>query len=151
MGEFADDAADRLREALAERLPTHEWTTERYLGRTPVDVAGAGTPELFVELEWRRADPANNTVALFRHLADGDRGRVHVVQLFTGYYDLQSGGVSSKRANAEFVGERVATTLDRVEYTPLTLDVDPPKRGGERPDGWGTATERAADRIETHI
>ena len=51
MGEFADDVADRLRDALAERLPTHEWVTERYLGRTPVDVAGAGAPELFVELE----------------------------------------------------------------------------------------------------
>ena len=51
VGEFADDIADRLRDALAERLPGHEWTTERYLGRTPVDVAGTGTPELFVELE----------------------------------------------------------------------------------------------------
>ena len=80
MGEFADNVADRLRDALAERLPTHEWVTERYLGRTPVDVAGAGAPELFVELEWRRADPANNTVKLFRHLAEGDiEGRVRVV------------------------------------------------------------------------
>jgi hypothetical protein len=148
VGEFADDAADRLRDALAERLPDHEWTTERYLGRTPVDVAGAGTPELFVELEWRRADPANNTVKLFRHLADDAEGPVHVVQLFSGYYELRSGGVSSKRANAEFVGDRVATTLEAVDYTPLTLDIDPPKRGGERPDGWTAAVTAAADRIE---
>ena len=147
VGEFADDVAGRLRDALAERLPGHEWTTERYLGRTPVDVAGAGTPELFVELEWRRADPANNTVKLFRHLADAD-GPVRVVQLFSGYYELESGGVSSKRVNAEFVGDRVTTTLEAVEYTPLTLDVDPPKRGGERPDGWTVAVADAAARIE---
>jgi hypothetical protein len=152
VGEFADDIADRLRDALAERLPTHEWVTERYLGRTPVDVAGAGAPELFVELEWRRADPADNTVKLFRHLAEGNtEGRVRVVQLFTGYYDLRSGGVSSKRENAEFVGRRIATTFESVEYTPLTLGIDPPKRGGDRPDEWRAEIENAADRIADRV
>jgi hypothetical protein len=150
VGAFADAAAERLRDDLAARLVSHAWTTEFYVGRTPVDVAGEGDPLLLVELEWRRADPANNTVKLFRHLADGefDDRTIRLVQVFTRYYDLQSGGVSSKRENAEFVGERVATTVDGVSYAPVTLDVDPPKRGGDRPDGWKAAVERAADRIE---
>jgi len=153
VGAFADAAADRLRDALAARLQSHAWTTERYVGRTPVDVAGEGDPVLLVELEWRRADPANNTVKLFRHLADGefDGRAVRLVQLFTRYYGLQSGGVSSKRENAEFVGERVATTVEGVSYVPLTLDLDPPTRGGERPADWETAIAQVADRIETSL
>jgi hypothetical protein len=34
-----------------------------------------------------------------------------------------------------------------VTYDSLTLDVDPPKRGGELPDGWRGAVEAAAGRI----
>jgi hypothetical protein len=152
VGAFADDAAGRLRNALADRLESHAWTTEFYVGRTPVDVAGEGRPLLLVELEWRRADPANNTVKLFRHLPEGGLdGQVRLVQLFTRYYDLQSDGVSSKRENAAFVGERVAATVDGVAYVPLTLDIDPPKRGGERPDDWAAAMDRAADRIEARL
>ena len=89
MGAFADDAAERLRDALAGRLESHGWTTERYVSRTPVDVAGDGQPLLLVELEWRRADPANNTVKLFRHLAEGGLdGEIRLFQAFTRYYDL---------------------------------------------------------------
>ena len=65
-----------------------------------------------------------------------------------GCQDLQSDGVSSKRENAEFVGERIAATVDGVAYVPLTLDIDPPKRGGQRPNDWEAAIERTADRIE---
>ena len=149
MGAFADDAAERLRDALAGRLESHAWTTERYVGRTPVDVAGDGQPLLLVELEWRRADPANNTVKLFRHLTEGGLdGEIRLFQAFTRYYDRQSDDVSSKRENAEFVGERIAATVDGVAYVPLTLDIDPPKRGGQRPNDWEAAIERTADRIE---
>jgi hypothetical protein len=148
VGEFADDVADHLRDSLADRLDSHAWATEHYIGRTPVDVVGEGDPLLLVELEWRRADPSNNTVKLFRHLVEGDfGGEVHLVQLFTRYYDLQSGGVSSKRENAEFVGEHIPMTVDDVVYTPLTLAIDPPKRGGERPEGWREAVDSAAERI----
>lgn len=115
-------------------------------------MAGEDDPLVLVELEWRRADPSNNTVKLFRHLVEDDLAEeVRLVQLFTRYYELQSGGVSSKRANAEFVGERIAATVDGVAYAPLTLEVDPPKRGGERRDGWRAAIERAADRIEARV
>jgi hypothetical protein len=152
VGEFADDVAGCLRDALADRLDSHAWATEGYIGRTPVDVVGEGDPLLLVELEWRRADPSNNTVKLFRHLVEGDFDEeVHLVQLFSRYYDLQSGGVSSKRENAEFVGDRIPMTVDGVAYTPLTLDIDPPKRGGERPDGWRGAVEAAAERIEKAV
>ena len=65
-----------------------------------------------------------------------------------GCHDLQSDDVSSKRENAEFVGERIAATVDGVAYVPLTLGIDPPKRGGQRPNDWEAAIERTADRIE---
>ena len=121
------------------------------MGRTPVDVAGECDPDdptVFIELEWRRADPADNAVKLFRHLDGTEAGsEVRVFQLFTRYYDLSSGGVSSKRENAEFVGDLAADTLERVTYHPLTLDVEPPKRGGELPDDWETAVESAADAV----
>lgn len=116
---------------------------------TPVDVAGRG-PEtlLIVELEWRRADPADNTAKLFRHLDAGhiDRDRIVVCQLFTGYYDLARGGVSSKRANAEFVGRAAARTDERVSYHPITLAIDPPKRG-ESLDDWESPVDDAAEEI----
>ena len=48
----------------------------------------------------------------------------------------------------EFVGERIAATVDGVAYVPLTLDIDPPKRGGQWPNDWEAAIERTADRIE---
>ena len=149
MGAFADDAAERLRDAPAGRVESHTWTTGRYVGRTPVDVAGDRQPLLLVELEWLRADSANNAVKLFCHLAEGGLdGDIRLFQAFTRYYDLQSGGVSSKRKNAEFVGERIAVTADGVACVPLTPNIDPPKLGGQRPNDWKAATERTADRIE---
>lgn len=158
MGSDAARVAGELEAALAEREPSLTWTTERYVGRTPVDVAGeasGGDPDgriVLVELEWRRADPADNTVTMFRHLDEGAlAGDVHVFQLFTRYYDLQSGGVSSKRENAAFVGDRVAETFDGVTYEAATLDVDPPKRGGGLPDGWRNAVAAAADRIADRL
>jgi hypothetical protein len=94
VGEFADAVRDRLRDALAERRPTLDWQTEYRVRRTPVDVAGA-TDDRFVaiELEWRRADPANNTAKLFYYADEGDfeeYDEVVVCQLFSGYYDLAS-------------------------------------------------------------
>jgi hypothetical protein len=132
--------------------------------------AAVGGPDReirLVELEWRRADPSNNAAKLFRALVEGtcgidrerepadessgsgtdlalDADRVVVVQLFTGYYNLSSGGYSTKRLTAEFVGERVARTVDRADYRAVTLPVDPPKRGGELPDGWREAVDGAA-------
>lgn len=146
MGSHADRVSAELAAALAERCPDFAWTTEHYVGQTPVDVAGEGGQRVFIEIEWRRADPANNTVKLFRHLsAKAIDGPVSVVQLFTRYYDLQSGGVSSKRKNAEFVGERIASTFERVSYETVTLDIDPPKRGGDLPEGWQAVVADAAD------
>ncbi|PSQ47018.1 hypothetical protein BRD15_07865 [Halobacteriales archaeon SW_6_65_15] len=151
MGEFADAVAVRLRDALAERQPNLDWETEYRIGRTPVDVVGA-SDDLFVavELEWRRADPADNTAKLFRHLAEGGfaaSDEICVCQVFTGYYDLQSGGVSSKRENAEFVGSVAEDAFDRFRYRPVRFDLTPPKRGGERPEGWRTRADETADEI----
>lgn len=152
MGSHADRVADALREALRERRPDREWTTERYVGRTPVDVAGEGEPLALVELEWRRADPVNNTVKLFRRLAaDATERPAVVVQLFTGYYALADGGVSSKQRNAVFAGERLAQTVDAVDYEPLRLGIDPPKRGGSLPDGWRDAVEEAAAEVDGRL
>ena len=155
MGAFAEAVQARLAETLAERLPGYEWATEHYVEGTPIDVAGIDDRRLVVvELEWRRADPADNTAKLFRHLTDGaldDYDAVSVFQVFTGYYDLTSGGVSSKRENAEFVGRTAADRFDRVTYQPVDFDLDPPKRGTDWPDGWETIADAAASAIVSRV
>jgi hypothetical protein len=141
----------RLRASLADRNPQFQWSTEYRIGRRPVDVAGERERELvLVELEWRRADPADNTATLFRHLASETLGAevIHVRQLFTTYYDLASGDVSSKRKNAEFVGDRVAAVFDHVDYEAVTLSLDPPKRGGDLPVDWTETVEATAASLE---
>lgn len=150
MGEDADRVAAALCDRLAKTRPRLDWDTEVRVGGTPVDVVGRGDgTAVLVELEWRRADPSDNAAKLFRHLDAGelDADRVVVVQLFTRYYDLTSGGVSAKRRNAAFVGERAAATHDRLAYHPLTLDLDPPKRGDDPPHGWRGAVDEAAEAI----
>ena len=173
VGELAREVQERLRDGLAVVRPDHDWEVEYRVAGTPVDIAGtpsavAGTssgdgaiavpgtdgedggPVVLVELEWRRADPADNAAKLFRHLADGqfDADRVVVAQVFTGYYDLASGGVSSKRQNAEFVGRVAADTFDRLSYAPVDLAFDPPKRGGDLPEDWRVAVDDAVERID---
>jgi hypothetical protein len=167
VGEFADDLHAALRDALAARDDTRDWQTEWYAGRTPVDVAGvpdaappadggggplstAGTdaPLLLVEVEVRRADPANNAVKLARHASEGAFDRpVRLAHVFTDYYALDSGGVSSKRANAAFVGDLAADALDAFAYEALSLPVTPPKRGSDPPAGWRDAVETLAEKI----
>ena len=151
MGEFADAVGDHLRDCLRERRPGLDWETEYRIGRTPVDVVGEdGDRFVAVELEWRRADPADNTAKLFRHLAEGgfeDYDEILVCQVFTGYYDLRSGGVSSKRENAEFVGSVAEDAFDRFRYRAVRFDLDPPKRGGDRPDDWRARTDETSERI----
>jgi hypothetical protein len=135
VGKFASDVGDRLRDSLAAAFPGREWRTEHYVGGTPVDVASPGNPVVFVEVECRRADPANNPVKLARHVDEGVfDAPVVLVQVFSEHYVLDSGGPNSKRENAEFVGEVAAETLDSFSYHALDLAVDPPKRGGERPE-----------------
>jgi hypothetical protein len=154
MGEFATTVQTHLREELSRECPALDWETEYRIEGTPVDVAGASEGVLFlVELEWRRADPADNTAKLFRHLEDGsiDHDQVHVFQVFTRYYDLASGGHSSKRKNAEFVGYTAANVSERLSYDPLDLDIDPPKRGGDWPDDWEDAAGQIVDRIVSDV
>ncbi|MEZ3145426.1 hypothetical protein [Halobaculum sp. MBLA0143] len=150
MGETANRVQVRLCEELRSRAAAYDWATEVTAASTPVDVAGShDDTRVLVELEWRRADPADNTAKLFRHLHEGtvDAATVIVVQLFTGYYDLARGGVSSKRLNAEFVGGRAADSDSRVRYEPVDLAIDPPKRGGDLPDDWESAVAGVADAV----
>jgi hypothetical protein len=151
VGEFADAVGDRLRDALAERRPRFDWETEYYVRRTPVDVVGTDEDRFVaVEVEWRRADPANNTAKLFYYADEGGiegYDDVVICQLFSGYYDLASGGVSSKREVAEFVGETAAESVEQVAFHPLGLPIDPPKRGGERPEEWRRRADETADEI----
>lgn len=155
MGEFADGVRDRLRDALAERRPSLDWETEYRLRRTPVDVVGRDSDRFVaLELEWRRADPANNTAKLFYHLSEGDLddfSEVVVCQVFTGYYDLESGGYSSKREVAAFVGETAADAFERVSFYPVTLPLDPPKHGGARPEKWRRVTDETAADIDSFL
>lgn len=147
MGRFAADVNAYLRETLASDVPALDWTTEHYVAGTPVDVAGTDGERLVaVELEWRRADPANNVVKLFRKASEDciEAESIVLCQLFTRYYELQSGGHDSKRTNAEFIRDVAADRLDALAYQPVTFDLDPPKRGGERPDEWRAAADGAA-------
>lgn len=152
VGEHATRVQRTLRDRLAADAPEFEWSTEYRVGSTPVDVAGTATDRtVLVELEWRRADPADNAAKLFRHLDGSTLGTggeaVVVCQLFTDYYDLASGGVSAKRHNAEFVGQVAADALDRLTYHPLDVPISPPKRGGELPADWRDAVTSAADAV----
>ncbi|NIB98181.1 hypothetical protein [Halobacterium sp. R2-5] len=155
MGEFADDVHAHLRDALAARRPHREWTTEWYVGRTAVDVAGvpAGdAPLVLVEVEMRRADPANNPVKLARHAAeDAFDAPVVLVQLFSGYYALADGAASSKRENAEFVGGLATDSLAGFDYRAVDLSLSPPVRGDDPPEGWQDAVANAADRVDERI
>ncbi|MCU4751936.1 hypothetical protein OB919_08060 [Halobacteria archaeon AArc-curdl1] len=154
MGEFADDVIVRLKDRLERELPFYRWETEYRIVETPVDVGGvADDSYILVELEWRRADPADNAAKIFRHLSKSRavEGTVTVVQLFTDYYDLASGGVSSKRKNAEFVGEVAAESLGRMSYHPLDFDIDPPKAGEERFTEWKETTDSMAATVSSMI
>jgi len=155
VGDDARQVQERLAAGLEAALPDAEWSVERRVGGTPVDVVGESPERLvLVELEWRRADPANNTAKLFRHLADDgalrgvlDGRDAVVVQLFTSYYDLVSDGVSSKRKDATFVGAAAAEYLEDVVYWPVDLPIDPPKRGGELPANWESAVDTTVETI----
>ena len=154
MGENAERVQTYLSERLSESVPEADWETEYRVGSTPVDVAGKTEDELaLVELEWRRADPADNAAKLFRHASSesDDVGDVRVFQVFTRYYELSDGGVSSKRKNAEFVGATAAESLDGFEYAALTLDFVPPKRGGGIPEGWRDEVEAVVEKIDTRV
>ncbi|MFB6244686.1 MAG: hypothetical protein ABEH80_11345 [Halobaculum sp.] len=147
---MATEVQQTLRDLLARHQSQFDWETEFSVAATPVDVGGRhAETTVIVELEWRRADPADNTAKLFRHLHEGtlDAETVLVVQLFTERYDLQSGGVSSKRKNAEFVGRRAADSDPRVHYEAVDLAIDPPKRGGELPDDWEQSVASAAESV----
>ncbi|WP_205254401.1 hypothetical protein [Halorubellus sp. JP-L1] len=131
-----------------------EWHEEYDVGGTPVDVVGVLTERagervlVVVELEVRRADPANNTVKLLRNLDAGvldAYDRVVVCQVFSAYYDLASGGVSTKRENAAFVGRLAADAYERVTYRAVDLPVTPPKRGNDPPREWRAGVDAAVD------
>lgn len=156
MGEHASQVQSALRARLAASLPALDWQAEYDIAGTPVDVAGISeSTVVLVELEWRRADPVDNTATLFRHLvADGERSalaesadRIVVVQLFTAYYDLVRGGVSSKRQNAEFVGNRIAASVPHVTYHGVSLPLSPPRADGDLPDDWQTAVETVVEYV----
>jgi hypothetical protein len=150
MGAFADAVNEHLRERLASLAPAFEWETEHYVAGTPVDLVGtASARTVCVELEWRRADPADNTAKLFRHLVEEtlDAPSLVVCQVFTGYYDLVSGDVSSKRKNAEFVGRVAAERFAHLVYHPVEFDMTPPKRGASRPENWRDVADEVAENI----
>jgi len=158
VGENAERAQTYFAERLSESVPNADWETEERVGRTPVDVVGETDETVaLVELEWRRADPADNMAKIFRHAsvesADKreDNRDVRVFQVFTRYYQLADGGVSSKRKNTEFVGEVAAKTLEGFEYAALTLGIEPLKRGGALPEDWCSEVDETADEIARRL
>ncbi|MEF8841860.1 MAG: hypothetical protein V5A62_09585 [Haloarculaceae archaeon] len=74
-----------------------------------------------------------------------------VFQVFTGKYDLVSGGVESRRKNAEFVGRTAADAFEELRYWPVEFGMTPPKRGGECPENWPEAADEVAARITSLV
>jgi len=91
MGEFANTVQEYLREELSNHWSTLSWEIEYQIAGTPVDVGGQGSEKLvLLELEWRRADPADNAAKLFRHLDTGsiEAETIEVFHVFTNYSAL---------------------------------------------------------------
>jgi len=154
MGEFATAVQEHLCSSLNKEYTNQTWETEYKIAGTPVDIAGSNNNQLYlIELEWRRADPADNAAKLFRHFDAGEieAEQVTVFHIFTQYYELSRGGPSSKRKNAEFVGQMAAETFDRLSYSPIEFDLDPPKRGMEWPKDWKKAADEAIDSLCNEI
>lgn len=154
MGELASKFQSVLCDQLSESYPSLDWKTEHRIAGTPVDVAGIGDEILFlVELEWRRADPADNSAKLFRHLTTGqvDQNHITVIQIFTGYYDLATGGVSSKRKNAEFIGHIAEDAIETLSYYPVNFDSEPPKRGNDWEVDWKASAEKTLSEISSRV
>ena len=154
MGEFADEVVHRLKDHLEQFCSSYAWETEYPIAQTPIDIAGIdGDRYVLIELEWRRADPADNAAKIFRHLSTREipAHQVRILQLFTNHYDLISGGVSSKRKNAEFVGETAAELLEHLTYHPIDFEIDPPKSGEDRPPQWKDATDSTGEKLASII
>ncbi|QCJ47255.1 hypothetical protein [Haloprofundus sp. MHR1] len=154
MGKFAKSVQNYICESLTEHYPTGSWEPEFSISGTPVDIGGKKVDHLYlVELEWRRADPADNAAKIFRHL-QADRVEAEQVtffQIFTDYYKLSHGGVSSKRKNAEFVGEIAAQTFGKLSYCAVDFYMNPPKRGEKWPDTWKEATDKTVTTLCNEI
>lgn len=154
MGTFATSVQEYIRDRMLETHPSGDWKTEYSIAGTPVDIIGEDTSSLYLmELEWRRADPADNAAKLFRHLHTGniEAANVVVFQIFTEYYDLSRGGISTKRKNAEFVGKLAAESLDGVAYEPVEFGIEPPKQGGEWPPSWEATADEVVDRVSEKL
>lgn len=154
MGAFATTVQEHIRDRMSENHPSAKWETEYSVAGTPVDVAGRVASNLYmIELEWRRADPADNAAKLFRHLHAGDIDVANVVvfQIFTEHYELSRGGISTKRKNAEFVGKLAAKGLDGVTYEPVEFGMEPPKRDSEWPPSWEAAANEVVRTLSGKI
>lgn len=150
MGKFATTVQEYICAVLSEQYPDTDWKTEYRIDGTPVDIGGKNDDQLYlIELEWRRADPADNAAKIFRHLSTDEikAEEIAVFQIFTEYYELNRGGVSTKRKNSEFVGNVAAQTFDKLSYTPVDFDIAPPKQSMEWPETW----EKSADKMISTI
>jgi hypothetical protein len=154
MGEFAKTVQNHLCDSLAEQYPTIRWSTEYSINGTPVDIGGRNDNHVYlIELEWRRADPADNAAKIFRYIDadEDDIKQITVFQIFTNYYELSSGGISSKRKNAEFVGRMAAQAFDQLSYSPIGFDLAPPKRGENWPNTWKAIADKTVTKLSGEI
>lgn len=154
MGELATEFQSYLCNQLSESYPSLDWKTEHHIAGTPIDIAGVGDEVLLlIELEWRRADPADNSAKLFRHLTTGqvEQNHVTVVQVFTGYYDLATGGVSSKRKNAEFIGHIAEDAIDSLSYYSVDFDPEPPTQGNDWKEDWKTSAKDTLSVVSNRV
>ena len=154
MGEFAEAIQEYLHESLSEKHPSIDWHTEYDIGSSPVDLAGEALNRIYlIELEWRRADPADNAAKIFPYLDINaiEATRVTVLQVFTQFYNLKRGGVKSKQKNAEFVDSVAADAYEEFSYTVITFPLDPPKRSAEWPNDWQDIADTAVSTIADSV
>lgn len=150
MGKNADKVQERMEDVFRQLKPGYDWDTEYSIEDTPVDISGLSGDSIFlVELEWRRADPADNIAKIFRHIEaeNLEEDQVKIVQIFTAYYDLKRGGVSSKRNNAEFVGKITTQSIQKVTYHAVDFDLAPPKEDEELSKNWERKTRETCKKV----
>jgi len=145
---FATNFDKHMKAELEERLPEYKWEMGWHLEGEggKVDLVGLkkNQPQVFVEVELKRDDPAANVIKVWRWALDQNRARpVLFVQGFSKRYWQSK---TRFRERAEFVGARMVESGVRVKYEPTTV-MTTNKRGAKIPFRPRTPAKEGAGRL----
>ena len=122
-----------VNEAFSARLES-EWTAGP---SNRVDFSGNSPRhgKIRVELEKRREDPVNNVAKAWRQACEKTEESFTLVHVLSGYYSSRSSR-RAKRANAQFVGERINEWAEanrrEIRYQAVSFDFEPPSGDPDR-------------------